>query len=343
MSMRPLSSPDGFDPSLPLSEQAFFWVIYLESETCTDEDYAAFAAWLERDEQNETAYRESALLWRSAGRSMIRAAEPPGLVLALDRNAPNRRIRPPLRNWLAGAALLAACLGIAIVAVPALNEPVQGPGALEFASARYSTPIGEIRRVELADGSEVVLGGNTAIEVTLGKARRDAVVLEGQAYFDVMHAPDRPFRVTAGRARVEVVGTAFDVRRGPTDTTISVVEGRVVVATDGSASRALSAGEKISVGAAGQMGVIRTFDASQALGWQEYRFYFEDSRLIDLVADLNRYSQKPVELDGAGLEDLNISASFTLEQSSEMLAGLAAALSLELVQEEDRILLRRPG
>lgn len=342
--MRPPPFPDGFDPSLPPSEQAFFWVIYLESGTCTDEDHVAFDTWLESDDQHGAAFREAEQLWRSVGKSLAMDA-PPRPIAAASPVAPKGRNPIPARLgvWMAGATLLAACIGIAALVSPSLNNLPPGSEAVAFASVRYSTPIGEIRRVELADGSEIVLGGDTVVEVTLSDTHRDAVVIQGQAYFNVMREPARPFQVVANMSKVSVLGTAFDVRLGRRETTISVVEGRVSVAGTGISSTTLAAGEKISVGETGQLEEIRAFNPSEVLGWQERRFYFEDTRLEELVADLNRYSDKPIELDGAGLEDLNISASFNLDQSREMLAGLAAALSLVIVEETDRVILRHPA
>ncbi|MFN4099458.1 MAG: hypothetical protein ACK4GT_06745 [Pararhodobacter sp.] len=96
------------------------------------------------------------------------------------------------------------------------------------------------------------------------------------------------------------------------------------------------------MGDSGDLSAVRPFDPRQVLGWQEQRFYFENASLEDLVADLNRFARKPIALEGEGLKDLNISASFSMDQSRDMLAGLAEAVSLELVDEADRVVLRRP-
>lgn len=63
--------------------------------------------------------------------------------------------------------------------------------------------------------------------------------------------------------------------------------------------------------------------------------------VFTVVADLNRYSLRRIELDGASLRDISISASFNLDQQDEMIDGLAAGLSLEKVDEEERMVLRR--
>lgn len=344
MSNDPLLLPPGFDPSVPLPEQAFFWAVYLGSETCSHEDQAAFEDWLASSDAAGTAFREAMLLWRSIGQSEAPGAAAP--VPAPSRPAMRQVIRrTPARlgAWLAGAALLAAGVGLALILLPGAGPWPRGAAEAGLAATRYTTPVGVIERIELADGSHVVLGGNSALDVTIGRDIRQAVLVRGQVYFDIRTQAARPFQVTADAARIRVLGTAFDVRLGPADTTVSVVKGRVSVLAGAASSRPLGAGERITVAKGGRLGAVGAFTASQVLGWQEGRFHFEDSRLADLVADLNRYSYRRIELDGAGLEDINISASFDLAQSGEMLASLAAALSLELVEEPDRVVLRRPG
>jgi transmembrane sensor len=56
--------------------------------------------------------------------------------------------------------------------------------------------------------------------------------LEGQAHFQVAKDKSRPFIVKSGDATVRAVGTQFDVDRKSTGTTVTVLEGRVVVYSD---------------------------------------------------------------------------------------------------------------
>lgn len=334
---------EGLDTSLPIAEQAFFWIAYLESGEATDEDYEALEAWLDQDSQHGPALRDARLLWQETGAALSLPVREP-VTPPLLRPAPASRHLPraPAR-WIAGAGLLAACLGIGLFMMPFTGLAPQPPAATTYMAARYSTAISEVRRFALEDGSEIVLGGDSAVEITFRDNSRDALLLQGQAFFEMTPAPDRPFRVAAGPASVTVLGTAFDVRRGPRQTTVSVVSGTVSVrALESAPPQVLTAGQRLSVDKGGGFGPLQRFEPSQVLGWQELRFSFEDTRLEDLVADLNRYSQPRIELADASLRDINVSASFSLDQSDAMLASLAAALSLEIVEEDGRRILRKP-
>uniref|UniRef100_UPI001C302E07 FecR family protein n=1 Tax=Stenotrophomonas sp. GbtcB23 TaxID=2824768 RepID=UPI001C302E07 len=73
------------------------------------------------------------------------------------------------------------------------------------------TAIGELQRIDLADGSVVTLGPDSAIAHTFTQEFRHIELLQGMAFFSV--APDkvRPFRVQAEGLIATVLGTAFDV------------------------------------------------------------------------------------------------------------------------------------
>jgi transmembrane sensor len=337
---------EGLDASLPISEQAFYWIAFLESGEATDEDYAALDVWLDTDERHGPALRDARLLWQDTGAALsLPAREGPASPFIRARTA-SRPVLPFGRHWVAAAGLLAACLGVGLFMIPFAGLVPQEQVAPSQMAARYSysTAIAEVRRVALEDGSAIVLGGNSVVEVTLRSDRRDALLLQGQAFFEISPDPDKPFTGDAGSASLTVLGTAFDVRRGPGETTVSVVSGTVSVRSAAAVARkVLTAGQRLAVDEAGRIGPLQRFEAAEVLGWQELRFFFEDARLEDLVADLNRYSQPPIALADDGLRDINVSASFHLDQSDAMLASLVAALSLELVEEDDRRILRRPG
>src|SRR6202020_2602328 len=93
----------------------------------------------------------------------------------------------------------------------------------------FETEIGENRRVTLADGSVISLGGNTRIEVALSEKVRAIELTRGEALFKVAKDSARPFKVRAGDATIIAVGTEFNVERDSDRDVVSVTEGQVVV------------------------------------------------------------------------------------------------------------------
>jgi transmembrane sensor len=99
-------------------------------------------------------------------------------------------------------------------------------------------------RWNLRDGSEIVIESPT----TVIKKKRESeteILFEleaGAAHFEVVPKPNRVFRVNAGRATVEVLGTSFRVERKQSSSAVTVDRGRVVVSWNGG-SRVLNKGE----------------------------------------------------------------------------------------------------
>jgi transmembrane sensor len=99
-------------------------------------------------------------------------------------------------------------------------------------------------RWNLRDGSEIVIE-NPATVIKKKRESESEILFElesGAAHFEVVPNPHRIFRVNAGTATVEVVGTSFRVQRKHARSEVSVDRGRVIVSWNGG-SRVLSKGE----------------------------------------------------------------------------------------------------
>ena len=83
------------------------------------------------------------------------------------------------------------------------------------------TPVGEQRRITLTDGSRLDLAPDSRVSTRFTLARRDVQLERGQAFFAVAHNAVRPFIVHVNSLTVTAVGTAFDVRIGPSSTVVT--------------------------------------------------------------------------------------------------------------------------
>ena len=109
-------------------------------------------------------------------------------------------------RWAAlGASALAACAGIFWI------QHLVG-------WTDYGTATSEQRTFVLADGSVIELNTQSRVSVRLTAKAREVRLIEGEALFRVHHDAARPFRVYAGSATIEDVGTQFNVRNRPDGT-----------------------------------------------------------------------------------------------------------------------------
>jgi transmembrane sensor len=97
---------------------------------------------------------------------------------------------------------------------------------------KLTTPYGKRINVELSDGSTICLGSGSSLifpEKFSGVNRR--VVLEGEAYFEIVKNALSPFVVNTIDVDVKVLGTKFNVnnRKTSSKTEIVLVEGSVII------------------------------------------------------------------------------------------------------------------
>ncbi len=176
-------------------------------------------------------------------------------------------------------------------------------------SATYLTAKGENRELALPDGTAVVLGAGTRIDVSYGMGERVVRLRDGEAYFSVQRQTRRPFVVLAGDLHLTDIGTDFDVRKSGPHITVTVAEGIVDVrrrtteqTPAASASAAadaapdaqvyrLNAGEQMRVGPATNAPVLARVDADMAASWRGGRLDFQDETLAVVVSHVNRYAE----------------------------------------------------
>lgn len=198
---------------------------------------------------------------------------------------------------------------------------------------RYATAIGETRTVVLPDGSSVVMGGLTKVSVSYRQDVRRIELVEGQALFNVAKEPERPFVVRSGNGMITARGTEFDVKRDTDNMTVTLVHGAVDVnATNASKARdvRLRAGMQVHVSAVGNMSEPAFVDVRRVLAWREGQLNYENAKLSTIVADLNRYSPRPITIDDDAVGATRVSGSIRTMAIENWLAGLATAFDINV-------------
>ncbi|MNZ26931.1 fec operon regulator FecR [compost metagenome] len=229
--------------------------------------------------------------------------------------------RPKRRNATTLGALLVFAVGLAAWLDPA------------WRSEHYATAIGQRQSLELADGSRITLDGASRLEVSWHLRSRRVELQAGQALFDVTPARHRPFRVTAGPAEVQVVGTRFNLDRQADDLRVTVSAGRVAVRGTADSTQ-LVAGDQVLV-RAGQLEPKRQVDAERFSAWQNGRQVFQRTPLREVLAALQRYRAAPIRLDDPALAELPVSGVFDSREPERLLALLPRILPVALATAPD--------
>lgn len=239
---------------------------------------------------------------------------------------PARRSRWPV------AVALAAAAAVLVVATPTLLR-VTGlsPAARDTHIAMREVVTGNAERatVRLPDGSRVMLAAASRLRYPedLDRIVTRTIVLDGEAYFEVTHDAARPFVVQAAHAVTQVLGTSFSVRAYESDTLVRVVvaSGRVALGVQGSDSSVrsvLGADELARLSESGAAQVERV-DATRYLAWTDGRLVFDDTPLVEVAEQLERWYDVEVVLADSALARRRFTGAFGGESLDEVLSALA--------------------
>ena len=272
-----------------VEEEAIGWIIRLRDATSAD--WESFTLWLEADVRHAPAYERLATIDADAADRMFQhtAAAPTRIDV---REAPpvqeSARYRPQSyrRRWLGGIAA-----GVA-VATGATMLLTSAPATYAVATAP-----GQTRSIVLREGTRIVLDGDTKLLLD----RRDprmAELASGEALFTVTHNVRHPFELRVGGARVEDLGTVFDVRRRAAATEVSVASGAVLYNPDSDALR-LGAGDRLR-DPDGPAPPTRSHVAlADVAGWRDARLSFDDRSLAEVAAEIRATTGVPLQVSPA--------------------------------------------
>lgn len=115
------------------------------------------------------------------------------------------------------AVLLAAGLGFWYASRPLDTENT-------LAVEHYKTKSGEILKLDLGDGSRIVLNSNSELTVNAGFGETSRnITLVGEADFEVAKNPNLPFVVSALGSTTTVLGTGFNISAYPQDKEVQIL------------------------------------------------------------------------------------------------------------------------
>ncbi|MFC4313744.1 FecR family protein [Steroidobacter flavus] len=291
-------------------QAAQHWVARLASREIRAEEMREFRLWHDASEQHSEAFRSERYRWLQ----LERTREVFERSIARDKE----RARQRRRIWMPVGGAIAAMLVMFI----AIGNPVH------WLQADHATHVGEIRAWDLPDGSKAWLSSDSAIDVAYDANTRRIRLLKGEAWFDVRHAPERPFIVAADDVEAVAKGTAFSVTRANRGVSVEVTKGIVEVRRDGATAAELTAGMAADLDA--DAARVHAFTEADALSWRERKIALNDLSLDDALAEIERYRTGRILLLGEG-QAQSVSAILTLDRLDEGLEAIATSHGLSVL------------
>ncbi len=321
------------------------WLARQDAGCWTADDQRLLDDWLRESTAHRVAWLRLDAAWQRVG-AMADLPSPTPAPAAAPAIWPP--VRAGRRAWITfGAAA-------AVVTVAAWLS-LRAPADLET----YSTAVGARESISLADGSHITLNTHTRARSLINASERRVWIDEGEVFFQVQHDPTRPFVVTAGSARITVLGTQFRVRHERGRTEVTVLEGRVQfdspagakieAAPRGSARSPVTPPPPLrltrneAVVTEGDSLLLAAKTPEQVrheLSWRQGRLEFEQRTLGEIAAEFNRYNRKQLAVDPT-VADLRLGGSFDADNVDGFVRLVRDGFGLKVSEEGSRLRLSR--
>lgn len=249
-------------------------------------------------------------------------------------------------SWATAPRLAAAAALLIAIVIGVAFFPFGGTGAPGMATA-HATDIGEVRTLQLADGTTVTLDTDSRVEVSFDSKERRVKLLRGRARFDVRTEAGRGFVVEAGGKLVTARDADFDAELAPQGLSLSALRGAldvraVVPAIATAAQLRVEPGQSVRFdegGAAQAQSPI----AKGSEQWVAGMLVFHGTPLPAVLEQTNRYTRHPIRLGDGSLASLKVTGTFRPLPVEQLAESLAAAFNLEVRKGADGslLLLRR--
>ena len=328
------SSGNFFNPDgMPTEDAVAFWLVQRDQGVVLNDD-PRFVAWLSASSGNLQAWNRAQALWQGFENN----SDP--LLEAMRRDA------LAARRWSGKTLALGAMVAsVAIMlvagavvwrfagtgAAPGMAGPIVPTDARPTFVADATGPA----TFALPDGSRVTLNANAAIAVRYSTQRRAVRLLQGQAFFQIIHDAARPFTTDAGDSMISDLGTDFDVLMRGRTLSVTLVSGSIAVAVKlGGRQDTLQPGQRIEV-TPGQPGRIMAADMEETAAWRTTYIEFQAEPLEQAVAQINRYGGTPVRIIDRSIRVIRVSGRFRTGDPARFARALAEIYPVRVVPRPD--------
>ena len=265
----------------------------------------------------------------------------PGFTMGAKKKTMNL-VRYQWNSRIAVILIIAIAIGSVIYVQQIKKDRIEAPVVYQY----FSTQPGENRKLTLPDGSFIQLNGGSSIRFAehLSGMKRE-IEITGEAYCKVAKDKARPFIVTIGDYKIEVLGTTFNVNDYKEDQylTVALVEGKVTVRQSQGGNVLLEPGKMVSFNKVTHEHVQTEFDVRDLIGWKDKIFEFDNTPLIEVIKKLERRYGVTFETTGTDLSRFRINAKFDNDKLQTIMKAIEYGTGLTCtVQNTNHVKLSNP-
>lgn len=195
------------------------------------------------------------------------------------------------------------------------------------------------RFINLPDGSSVIINENSSVELgdKFGTNGKREVYLSGEAYFDIVHDPARPFIVHAGNIETTVLGTAFNINADLTNhrMSVTVIRGKVKVGDMNQVYGVLNPNQQLVLDKDNIKHIKKFVNANAVTAWKNEDLYFDEVTLQDVATELSRRFNVPIVFSNESIKKCRFSATFLKSQTLGQILDVISEFNQIKIQIEN--------
>ncbi|CAM1374173.1 FecR family protein [Tenacibaculum xiamenense] len=257
---------------------------YLENK-CSEEEKRAVINWVASSDANQKTFNKI--------KAEYVASKLKGVTTHENNSVYSQTFKKKKKTPYYFAAASIVMLLVSIVYFGLQKQDV--PENIEFSNQninKIATNRGDQYSLLLPDGTTVILNSDSKITYPkqFSGATRE-VTLQGEAYFDVMHNPEKPFIVKTSDLDIRVLGTTFNIKSYSEDKTIqaTLVSGKVEVFKKESSSKlVLKPSQRATLNKKQNKITLDKVVTQDIISWKSGRLVFKEASLEDVLKDIER-------------------------------------------------------
>lgn len=253
------------------------------------------------------------------------------------------------RNRLRTLALAASVAGFIMVAglVTMLFTDIRFHSLTKGEKNTWTTVFtieGERKAVYLADGTRLSLNGGSVLKVPnfQGKDSREIQLVNGELFLDVIKDDQRPLVVQAGKMRIKVLGTSFNIRHYKEEDriSVSVKSGKVALDIDGSRQQViLTKGLQAVYREQTKLISTQAVKNGSADGWLNNEWHYENTPLADVIRDLHYNYGLHFNISDTILLKKHINATFSQRKKEDIIRVLSKMADFSYSKKDSLVII----
>lgn len=295
---------------LVVLEEAADWLTRIGAEDVSPDDYQALERWRQQSPMHQAAWQRAELVMAD----FTQACHP------IARQTIENLEQPERRQSLKALALL-------LVTAPVIGWMGYQTMPWREWQSDIRTAKGEMRTLDLEDGTQLILNTDTAVNIDYSVDARRITLIAGEVRITTGHIASTPFIVQTTEGQLKPLGTRFSVYHELGQTQVAVFDGRVEIRTTHAGAAVVLAGEQRRFNRDLIQSAQSTIEPTSL--WEHGMLLAQGMPLGDLIEQLSRYRHGILRCD-ATVAMQSVSGAFPVTDSDLSLRLIEQSLAVQV-------------